>query len=219
MHGRVAVEVVPAAPDLPLPADRLARGRVDVVGLAPGLLPARQALSVGAVVALQPVGPPGEEARVHGRVAVEVVRLSIYYATPTTAPPSCRVEVVALPPEVLPSDNRCSVRSEIALGTVGPPCDPALLHHAFAVEVVPAIFDFLAPPHSIALGIKVIAPPFDSPPIRFHKSAIVAHKLNSVSYDFQAGLNGIVRPNRLRRLVGLIPIGTSRKTGIPSVFS
>ena len=218
LHHAFAVEVVPAAADLLLPAHALARHRVDVVGLAAGLLPTGQALAVGTVDALQPVGLPGEQTRVHGRVAVEIVGLAINHMIPAEALSRSGIEVIALSPKILPTEHRRAVRSEVALRPVGLPGDPTFLHHALAVEVVPLISNLLAPSYGVTPGIEIVPLPSDRPPIRLHERTVAVRILDEASFGLQTRDNRLSGLNRRRRLFQLIVFGIRRSISILCTF-
>ena len=115
-------------------------------------------------VALGAVGAPGHPAGLHLGRPVEVVPVAADLLAPSDGLAVGRAEVVPLPGELLPAGERPTVPVEVALQAVRVPGDPAPLHDAGAVEVVPVVADLLAPLHRLPVGSVVVGLAADGPP-------------------------------------------------------
>ena len=127
----------------------------------------------------------------HLRGAVEVVVRAADPLLPADGLARGGIEIVAFVANRLPAGKGLAISIEIALQAVGTPRNPASLHDASAIEVIPATINLPRPTRRIAVGTEVIALAIDRLPIRLHQRPIVVNVLESVANGFETGHDGL----------------------------
>ena len=91
------------------------------------------------------------------------------------------------------------------------PNDPARLHYAVTIKVIPIAIDFLGPTNRYTFGVEVVALVTNRFPVRLHQRAVVVDILEPVADRFQTRHDGLDGLYRVVRPLGLRLIGAVRR--------